>query len=91
MSVCVGKYNNCGSRSQFYIIDEQRGFKDFETEEDAQYAHYVQSKLAIHNLAPKAGDILQRLRRLSAVVETIALVESVKIYLIACLGKEIGW
>jgi hypothetical protein len=62
MSVCVGKYNNCGSRSQFYIIDEQRGFKDFETEEDAQYAHYVQSKLAIHNLAPKVLSDIGKIR-----------------------------
>jgi len=62
MGVCVGKYDNCGSRSQFYIIDEQRGFKDFETEEDAQYAHYVQSKLAYHNLAPRVLSDIGKIR-----------------------------
>ena len=52
MGVCVGKYDNCGSRSQFYIIDEQRGFKDFETKEDAEYAYCVQNILSRYNLAP---------------------------------------
>ena len=52
MSVCVGKYNSCGSRASFYMIDDKRGFKEFEDSEQAEYAHYVQSKLAMHNLAP---------------------------------------
>ena len=52
MSVCVGRFGNCGSRSSFYVIDDKRGFKEFETREDAEYAHRVQSKLAMNNLAP---------------------------------------
>jgi hypothetical protein len=62
MGVCVGKYDNCGSRSQFYIIDEQRGFKDFETEEDAQYAHCVQNTLSQYNLAPKVLSDIGKIR-----------------------------
>ena len=52
MSVCVGRFGNCGSRSAFYVIDDKRGFKEFETREDAEYAHRVQSKLSMNNLAP---------------------------------------
>ena len=48
----VGQYNNCGSRSSFYVIDKKRGFKDFETREHAEYAHRVQSELSMNNLAP---------------------------------------
>lgn len=62
MGVCVGDYENCGSRSAFYILDGERGFKEFETEEDAQYAHYVQSKLAYHNLAPKVLSDIGKIR-----------------------------
>lgn len=52
MSVCVGQYGNCGSRSSFYVIDDKRGFKEFDNKDAAEYAHCVQSKLSMHNLAP---------------------------------------
>jgi len=52
MSVCVGKYNSCGSRAGFYVIDDNRGFKEFESKNEAEYAHSVQSALSMHNLAP---------------------------------------
>jgi hypothetical protein len=62
MGVCVGDYENCGSRAAFYILDGERGFKEFETEEDAQYAHYVQSKLSQYNLAPKVLSDIGKIR-----------------------------
>jgi hypothetical protein len=62
MGVCVGDYENCGSRAAFYILDGERGFKEFETEEDAQYAHYVQNKLSYHNLAPKVLSDIGKIR-----------------------------
>lgn len=52
MNSCIGKYNSCGSRTAFYVIDDKRGFKDFESIGHAEYAHSVQSELSIHNLAP---------------------------------------
>jgi hypothetical protein len=48
----VGKYENCGSRSAFYVIDNKRGFKEFDDKEDAVYAHTLQSKLSDYNMAP---------------------------------------
>ncbi len=62
MGVCVGDYENCGSRAAFYILDGERGFKEFETEEDAQYAHYVQTKLAYNNLAPRVLSDIGKIR-----------------------------
>lgn len=58
----VAEYGNCGSRSAFYVIDNERGFKDFESQEDAEYAHYVQSKLATLNLAPKVLSDVGKIR-----------------------------
>jgi hypothetical protein len=62
MSACVGEYDNCGSRSTFYVIDNERGFKDFESKEDAEYAHYVQNKLAAYNLAPRVLSDIGKIR-----------------------------
>lgn len=62
MSACVGVYDNNGSRSTFYVIDNERGFKDFESKEDAEYAHYVQSKLATYNLAPRVLSDIGKIR-----------------------------
>ena len=58
----VADYDNCGSRSTFYVIDSERGFKDFESKENAEYAHYVQSKLSEHNLAPKVLSDIGKIR-----------------------------
>jgi len=48
----VGKYENEGSMSSFYIIDKKRGFKEFCDKSEAEYAHSVQSKLEDYNMAP---------------------------------------
>ena len=51
----VGLYEDCGSRNQFYILKNRRGrgFKSFESKEEADFAHKVQSKLSQDNLAPR--------------------------------------
>ena len=69
MSVCVGQYDNCGSRSSFYVIDNKRGFKEFDNKEDAEYAHRVQSKLSMNNLAPLVLSDIGKIRyRLSDII-----------------------
>ena len=62
MSAYVGEYDNCGSRSTFYVIDSERGFKDFKTKEDAEYAHDIQSKLSAFNLAPRVLSDIGKIR-----------------------------
>ena len=51
----VGLYEDCGSRNTFYRLKNRRGagFKSFESYEEAEFAHRVQSKLAQDNLAPR--------------------------------------
>ena len=46
-------YADAGSRSQFYIIDDKRGFKEFEDKRDAEYAHETQFILSNNNAAPR--------------------------------------
>ena len=36
------QFADAGSRSSFYVIDETRGFKEFESCEQAEYARNVQ-------------------------------------------------
>ena len=51
----VGLYEDCGSRNTFYRLKNRRGagFKGFESYEEAEFAHRIQSKLAEDNLAPR--------------------------------------
>ena len=56
------QFADAGSRSSFYIIDETRGFKEFESCEKAEYAHNVQKKLSQYNLAPKVYSEVGRIR-----------------------------
>lgn len=56
------QFADAGSRSSFYIIDEERGFKEFESKEHAEYARNVQMKLAEYNLAPKVYSDVGRIR-----------------------------
>ena len=48
----VGSYENAGSRSAFYVIDNKRGFKEFSDKSEAVYAHAVQDKLSSYDMAP---------------------------------------
>jgi hypothetical protein len=55
-------YVNGGSRTAFYQLDDNRGFKEFACLEDAEYAYQVQDTLARSNLAPKVLSEIGRIR-----------------------------
>jgi hypothetical protein len=60
----IGLYDDEGSKNAFYIIKDKKinrkrvGFKEFENEQEAKFAHLVQSHLAQFDLAPMVyGDV----------------------------------
>jgi len=60
----VGLYDDEGSKNAFYIVKDKKinrkrvGFKEFENEQEAKFAHLVQSHLAQFDLAPMVyGDV----------------------------------
>jgi hypothetical protein len=60
----VGLYDDAGSKNAFYIIKDKKidrkrvGFKEFESEKEAKFAHRVQKHLAQFDLAPMVyGDV----------------------------------
>ena len=59
----VGKYENAGSTSAFYVIDNKRGFKEFSDKYEAEYAHSVQSKLEDWNMAPYVLSQVGKIRK----------------------------
>ena len=59
----VGSYENAGSRSAFYVIDNKRGFKEFSDKSEAVYAHTVQSKLSCIDLAPAVLSQVGKIRK----------------------------
>lgn len=56
------EYADAGSKSSFYYIDHERGFKEFEYKDDAEYARNTQLALAKYNLAPKVLSEVGRIR-----------------------------
>jgi hypothetical protein len=59
----VGSYENCGSRSAFYVIDRKRGFKEFSDKDEAVYAHTVQDKLSTYDMAPYVLSQVGKIRK----------------------------
>lgn len=59
----VGSWENAGSRSAFYVIDNKRGFKEFSDKEEAEYAHAVQSKLSNYDMAPCVLSDIGKIRK----------------------------
>jgi hypothetical protein len=59
----VGQYENAGSTSAFYVIDNKRGFKEFCDKREAEYAHSVQSKLEYWNMAPYVLSQVGKIRK----------------------------
>ena len=60
----VGLYDAEGSKNAFYIVKDKKinrkrvGFKEFENEQEAKFAHRVQKHLAQFDLAPMVyGDV----------------------------------
>ena len=63
MYVLNKKKHGAGCASTFYKIRRMdRGFKTFDTKEDAEIAHLNQSELAEHNLAPYVYSDVCRVR-----------------------------
>lgn len=57
------KRSGAGCSSEFYkLVNNDCGFKAFDNYELAQIAHYTQSKLAEHDLAPKVYSEVGRVR-----------------------------
>jgi hypothetical protein len=58
------KYNNCGSRSKFYTLEDKKnkGFKTFIKKEHAEQAREVQIELAKYDLAPRVYSEVGRIR-----------------------------
>mgnify|MGYP003336713740 CR=1 FL=1 len=65
----VGLYDDAGSRNAFYIIKDKKigrkrvGFKEFGDENEAKFAHRIQSHLAKYSLAPMVYGQVGRIRR----------------------------
>jgi hypothetical protein len=59
----VGKYENEGSMSAFYVIDRKRGFKEFSNKSEAEYAQYVQDKLSTYDMAPYVLSQVGKIRK----------------------------
>lgn len=51
-----------GTRSYFFRLKRNNGFKTFRSKEEADYAHRVQTELAKHNLAPYVRSEVGRVR-----------------------------
>ena len=59
----VGKFSDSGSRNTFYRVKDKRyGFKGFESEELAEFAHSVQSRLSLKDLTPRVYSPVCRIR-----------------------------
>lgn len=62
MPTLTAEYVDCGSGSSFYRIGKGRGFKEFESECEAQYAHKAQSLCAAYCLAPQVYSHVGRIK-----------------------------
>lgn len=59
----VGKYSDSGSQNTFYRVKDKRyGFKGFQSEELANFAHAVQSRLSQKDLTPRVYSPVCRIR-----------------------------
>jgi len=83
----VGNYENCGSRSSFYVIDDERGFKEFGDKQEATYAYSVQSKLSFYNLAPKVLSQIGKIRKSNGSLSSWGYITEIA-EVIGCGGNE---
>jgi hypothetical protein len=83
----VGSYDNCGSRSAFYVIDNKRGFKEFGDKEEAEYAHAVQSKLSCIDLAPEVLSQIGKIRKSDGSLSDWGYITEIA-EMIGCGGNE---
>ncbi|MFM8758787.1 MAG: hypothetical protein ACKODS_04495 [Methylophilaceae bacterium] len=61
----VGLYDDAGSKNAFYLVKDRKkiGFKEFENEREAKFAHKIQKVLAEKNLAPRVYGEVGMIRR----------------------------
>jgi hypothetical protein len=52
-TISNAKYDSQGSRTSLYIVGRGRGFKTFDTKQDAEIARSYQVILSYHDFAPK--------------------------------------
>lgn len=83
----VGSYDNCGSRSAFYVIDNKRGFKEFGDKEEAEYAHAVQSKLSNYDMAPCVLSDIGKIRKSHGGLSSWGYITEIA-EIIGCGGNE---
>jgi hypothetical protein len=59
----VGLYEDAGSRNTFYRLKNKRGrgFKGFESKDEAVFAHKIQSKLSDLDMAPRVYSVVGRI------------------------------
>ena len=89
MSYVIDKFVDEGCASQFYKLKgSKRGFKSFDTYENALIAHYHQSKLADLTLAPRVYSEVGKIRRGKKLTGWGYITEIAKT--IVCGGNECG-
>jgi hypothetical protein len=83
----VGSYDNCGSRSAFYVIDNKRGFKEFSDKNEAVYARNIQSKLSTYNMAPNVLSQIGKIRKSNGSLSDWGYITEIA-EMISCGGNE---
>ncbi len=83
----VGSYENCGSRSAFYVIDSKRGFKEFRDKSEAVYAHTVQDKLSTYDMAPNVLSQVGKIRKSNGSLSDWGYITEIA-EMIGCGGNE---
>jgi hypothetical protein len=83
----VGSYENAGSRSAFYVIDNKRGFKEFCQKSEAEYAHTVQDKLSTYDMAPYVLSQVGKIRKNSGELSDWGYITEIA-EIIGCGGNE---
>lgn len=64
MSYAIKSFKGSGCASSFYKMkNSKRGFKEFDNYEAAMIAHYNQTKLAEHDLAPRVYSQVGKIRK----------------------------
>lgn len=83
----VGSYENCGSRSAFYVIDSKRGFKEFADKDEAVHAHAVQDKLSSYDMAPYVLSQIGKIRKSDGSLSNYGYITEIA-QVIGCGGNE---
>jgi len=86
-----------GSRNAFYIIINKKigrkrvGFKEFETKQEAEFAHRVQKHLAQFDLAPRVYGDVGMIRRYNGDLTSYGYLTEVARPMPECHDEDCGW